>query len=50
MLRAAGFEDVATVSSGVPAWAAAGLPVAYGGESGPGPAFDPAPAGEAHAH
>jgi rhodanese-related sulfurtransferase len=50
MLRAAGFRDVEAVPDGVPAWAAAGLPIAYGGESGPGPAVDPATAGEAHAH
>ncbi len=32
MLRAAGFEDVATVSSGVPTWEAHGFPVEYGPE------------------
>ena len=36
MLRAAGFEDVVTVSSGVPTWESHGFPVAYG----PGPGGD----------
>ena len=34
MLRAAGFEDVVTVASGVPTWEAHGLPVEYGPEAG----------------
>ncbi len=51
MLRAAGFEDVATVSSGVPTWEAHGFPVEYGPGSGSGdwPAAT-ATAGEAHQH
>jgi hypothetical protein len=50
MLRAAGFEDVVTVASGVPTWEAHGFPVAYGPEAGgemPEPA---APIGEGHTH
>jgi hydroxyacylglutathione hydrolase len=51
MLRAAGFEDVVTVASGVPTWEAHGFPVAYGPESGSGdwPAATAA-AGEPHQH
>jgi hydroxyacylglutathione hydrolase len=51
MLRAAGFEDVATVSSGVPTWEAHGFPVEYG--PGAGSAEWPATtaaAGETHQH
>ena len=34
MLRAAGFTDVVTVSSGVPTWESRGFPVEYGAEAG----------------
>ena len=34
LLRRAGFQDVAWVASGLPAWQAGGLPVATGGEAG----------------
>ena len=36
LLRAAGFQDVAWVPSGVPTWRAHGFPVAYGLEEGAG--------------
>jgi hydroxyacylglutathione hydrolase len=35
LLRAAGFEDVSWVPTGVPAWAAHGLPLAHGGAESP---------------
>jgi 3-mercaptopyruvate sulfurtransferase SseA len=51
MLRAAGFEDVVTVPSGLPAWEAHGFPVEYGPEAG---SIDwlaaTATADEAHTH
>ena len=37
LLRAAGFEDVAWVEQGFPAWRAAGYPVEYGASNGRGP-------------
>lgn len=51
MLRSAGFEDVVTVASGVPTWAAYGFPVEYG-PAGEAPAWPEAaaPTGEGHAH
>jgi hydroxyacylglutathione hydrolase len=51
MLRAAGFEDVVTVASGVPTWEAHGFPVAYGpaAENVEWP-LRTAAAGEGHSH
>ena len=50
MLRAAGFEDVATVSSGVPTWEAHGFPVAYGRRPEATSPEAAAALGEGHAH
>ncbi len=41
LLRAAGFEDVSWVASGVPAWQAAGYPVGRDGEADTDAAADP---------
>ena len=51
MLRAAGFEDVASVANGLPTWEAHGFPVDYGPEAGSvdRPAATAA-AGETHTH
>ncbi len=55
MLRAAGFEDVAAVSSGVPSWEAHGFPVARGMTSSDADAASTSAAavgtaGESHGH
>jgi len=55
LLRDAGFEDVAWVADGVPAWSAAGYELEPGADDGRGPAEPPAnrPGGEpaaAHEH
>ncbi len=49
MLRAAGFENVATVPDGTPTWEAHGLPLDYGPDPSEG-AWPAAAAPEAHAH
>jgi hydroxyacylglutathione hydrolase len=50
MLRAAGFERVAAVNSGLPTWEARGYPVEYGGADAEPPSAAPTVTVEGHAH